>query len=44
MNFVEDYARQSVKRGKKDLYTLPELVKSVTSLIKIRIKKNSMVL
>ena len=42
MDSIEDYARQSVKRGKKDLNTLPELVKSVRSVIKIRIKTNSM--
>jgi hypothetical protein len=41
MDFVEDYARQWVKREKYDLLTdtLSELVKSVRSLIQIGIKK-----
>ena len=39
MDFVEDYARQWAKRGKEDLDTLFEWVKSVRSLRQIRIKK-----
>ena len=41
MDFVEDYARQWVKREKYDLLTdtLSELMKSVRSLIQIGIKK-----
>ena len=42
MDFVEDYARQWGKGEKEDLDTLSEWVKSVRSLILIRIKKNSM--
>jgi hypothetical protein len=41
MDSVEDYARQWIKRAKEDLYTLSELVKSVRSLIQIRIKNLS---
>jgi len=41
MDSVEDYARQWAKREKEDLDTLSECVKSVRSLIQIRIKKNS---
>jgi hypothetical protein len=37
MDSVEDYARQWAKREKEDLYTLSEWVKSVRSLIQIRI-------
>ena len=40
MDSVEDYARQWAKREKEDLDTLSEWVKSVRSLIQIRIKKN----
>ena len=36
---VEDYARQWAKREKENLDTLSEWVKSVRSLIQIRIKK-----
>jgi hypothetical protein len=36
---VEDYARQWEKREKEDLDTLSEWMKSVRSLIQIRIKK-----
>ena len=39
MDSVEDYARQWAKREKEDLDTLSEWVKSVSSLIQIRIKK-----
>jgi hypothetical protein len=39
MDSVEDYARQWGKREKEDLDTLSEWVKSVRSLIQIRIKK-----
>jgi hypothetical protein len=39
MNFVEGYANQWTKREKEDLDTLSECVKSVRSLMKIRIKK-----
>ena len=39
MDSVEDYARQWEKREKEDLYTLSEWVKSVRSLMQIRIKK-----
>jgi hypothetical protein len=42
MDSVEDYARQWAKREKKDFDSLSEWVKSVRSLIQIRIKKNSM--
>ena len=42
MDSVEDYARQWSKREKEDLDTHSEWVKSVRSLIQIRIKKNSM--
>jgi hypothetical protein len=38
MDSVEDYARQWEKREKEDLDTLSEWVKSVRSLIHIRIK------
>ena len=41
MDSVEDYARQWIKRAKEDLYTLSEWVKSVRSLIQIRIKNLS---
>jgi RAB protein geranylgeranyltransferase component A len=41
MDSVEDYARQWAKREKEDLDTLSEWVKSVRSLIQIRIKKTS---
>ena len=41
MDSVEDYARQWAKREKEDLDTLSEWVKSVRSLIQIRIKKLS---
>ena len=41
MDSVEDYARQWAKREKEDLDTLSEWVKSVKSLIQIRIKKLS---
>ena len=37
MDSVEDYARQWAKREKEDLDTLSEWVKSVRSLIQIRI-------
>jgi DNA/RNA endonuclease G (NUC1) len=40
MDSVEDYARQWAKREKENLVILSELVKSVRSLIQIRIKKN----
>jgi hypothetical protein len=40
MDSVEDYARQWAKREKEDLDTLSEWLKSVRSLIQIRIKKN----
>ena len=36
---VDDYARQLAKCEKEDLYTLSEWVKSVRSLMQIRIKK-----
>jgi hypothetical protein len=39
MDSVEDYARQCAKREKEDLDNLSEWVKSVRSLIQIRIKK-----
>jgi hypothetical protein len=39
MDSVEDYARQWAKREKENLDTLSEWVKSVRSLIHIRIKK-----
>ena len=38
MDSTEDYARQWVKRELKDLDTLSEWVKTVWSLIQIRIK------
>ena len=38
MDSIEVYARQWAKREKKDLDTLSEWVKSVRSLIQIRIK------
>jgi hypothetical protein len=41
MNSVKDYARQWAKHEKENLDTLSEWVKSVRSLIQIRIKKNS---
>ena len=41
MDSHEDYARQWAKREKEDLDTLSERVKSVRSLIRIRIKKLS---
>jgi hypothetical protein len=41
MDSVEDYARQWAKREKEDLDILSEWVKSVRSLIQIRIKKLS---
>ena len=41
MDSVEDYARQWTKHEKEDLDTLSEWVKSVRSLIQIRIKKIS---
>jgi hypothetical protein len=41
MYSVEDYARQWAKHEKEDLDTLSEWVKSVRSLIQIRIKKIS---
>jgi hypothetical protein len=41
MDSVEDYASQWAKREKEDLDTLSEWVKSVRSLIQIRIKKLS---
>jgi hypothetical protein len=37
MDSVEEYARQWAKREKEDLGTLSEWVKSVRSLIQIRI-------
>ena len=40
MDSVEDYARQWAKREKENLVILSEWVKSVRSLIQIRIKKN----
>ena len=39
MDSVADYARQWAKRGKEDLDILSEWVKSVRSLIQIKIKK-----
>ena len=39
MDSVEDYARQWAKREKENLVILSEWVKSVRSLIQIRIKK-----
>jgi hypothetical protein len=42
MDSAEDYAIQWAKREKEDLDTFSEWVKSVRSLIQIRIKKNSM--
>jgi hypothetical protein len=41
MDSVEDYARQWTKREKEDLDILSEWVKSVRSLIQIRINKLS---
>ena len=41
MDSVEDYARQWIKRAKEDLDTLSEWMKSVRSLIQIRIKNLS---
>jgi hypothetical protein len=41
MDSVEDYVRQWAKREKEDLNTLSEWVKSVRSLIQIRVKKLS---
>ena len=41
MDSVADYARQWAKREKEDLIILSEWVKSVRSLIQIRIKKLS---
>ena len=41
MDSVEDYAGQWSKREKENLYTLSEWVKSVRSLIKIRMKNLS---
>jgi hypothetical protein len=41
MDSVEDYARQLAKREKEDLDILSEWVKSVRSLIQIRINKLS---
>jgi hypothetical protein len=41
MDFVEEYTRQWAKREKEDLYTLSEWVKSVRSLIQIRMKNLS---
>ena len=41
MDSVEDYATQWAKREKEDLDALSEWVKSVMSLIQIRIKKIS---
>jgi hypothetical protein len=41
MDSGEDYARQWAKREKEDVDTLSEWVKSVRSLIQIRIEKNS---
>ena len=43
MDSVEDYARQWAKREKEDLDTLSEWVKSVKSLIQIRIKQTQWV-
>jgi hypothetical protein len=43
MDSVEDYARQWAKREKEDLDTLFEWMKSVRSLIQIRIKKTQWV-
>jgi hypothetical protein len=43
MDSVEDYARQWAKREKEDLDTLSEWMKSVKSLIQIRIKKTQWV-
>jgi hypothetical protein len=40
MDSAEDHARQWAKREKEDLDTLSEWMKSVRSLILIRIKKN----
>ena len=40
MDSFADYTRQWAKREKEDLDTLSEWVKSVRSLIQIRIKKN----
>jgi hypothetical protein len=40
MDSVQDYARQWAKREKEDLDILSEWVKSVRSLIQIKIKKN----
>ena len=39
MDSVEDYAKQWAKREKEDLDTLSEWMKSVKSLIQIRINK-----
>ena len=41
MDSIEDYAGQWSKREKEDLYTLSEWVKSVKSLIQIRMKNLS---
>jgi hypothetical protein len=43
MDSVEDYARQWENREKEDLYTLSEWMKSVRSLIQIRIKNTQWV-
>jgi hypothetical protein len=43
MDSVADYARQWAKREKEDLDILSEWVKSVRSLIQIKIKKKSLV-
>jgi len=43
MDSVEDYARQWTKREKGVLDTLSEWVKSVRSLMQIRIKKTQWV-
>ena len=40
MDSLEDYARQWAKREKEDLDTLSKWVKSVRSLIQIRIKNS----
>ena len=40
MDALWKYARQWTKREKENLHTLSEWVKSVRSLIQIRIKKN----
>ena len=41
MDPVEDYGRQWATREKEDLDTFSEWVKSMRSLIQVRIKKNS---